>query len=88
MEVVNGRIWKIVAHIEFKFYSVASRSFSTGSTLRDEPQGERNHRRRCRLYRGVRRENVCSKPSSVQHYFFFPGASSGLRKLIPHGPVP
>jgi hypothetical protein len=25
------------------------------------------------------RENVCSMPSLVQHYFFFPGASSGLR---------
>ena len=26
-------IWKIVAHIEFKFYFLASRTFSTGSTL-------------------------------------------------------
>jgi hypothetical protein len=25
--------WKIVAHIAFKFYSVASGTFSTGSTL-------------------------------------------------------
>ena len=25
--------WKIVAHIAFKFYSVASETFSTGSTL-------------------------------------------------------
>jgi len=24
--------WKIVAHIAFKFYSVASETFSTGST--------------------------------------------------------
>jgi hypothetical protein len=26
--------WKIVAHIAFKFYSVASGTFSTGSTFR------------------------------------------------------
>jgi hypothetical protein len=26
--------WKIVAHIAFKFYSVASGTFSTGSTVR------------------------------------------------------
>jgi hypothetical protein len=26
-------IWKIVAHIAFKFYSVASETFSAGSTL-------------------------------------------------------
>ena len=26
--------WKIVAHIAFKFYSVASETFPTGSTLR------------------------------------------------------
>ncbi len=25
--------WKIVAHIAFKFYSVASETFSTGSTM-------------------------------------------------------
>ena len=27
-------IWKIVAHIAFKFYSVASGTFSTGSTTK------------------------------------------------------
>jgi hypothetical protein len=27
-------IWKIVAHIAFKFYSGASETFSTGSTFR------------------------------------------------------
>ena len=28
--------WKIVAHIAFKFYSVASETFSTGSTAKAE----------------------------------------------------
>lgn len=36
--MASDGIWKIVAHIEFKFYSVASGSFSTGSTnAADDP---------------------------------------------------
>ena len=31
--------WKIVAHIAFKFYSVASGTFSTGSTFRRSGAG-------------------------------------------------
>ena len=34
--------WKIVAHIAFKFYSVASGTFSTGSTFRSAAGGEQS----------------------------------------------
>ena len=33
--------WKIVAHIAFKFYSIASKTFSTGSTRRLSSRGPR-----------------------------------------------
>src|SRR5205823_8988676 len=58
--------WKIVAHIAFKFYSVASETFSTGSTF---AMSGRLHRAvRGRLTE--RRQNLRYTILPVEHAYF------------------